>query len=149
MATKHKARTATMQIGELAKRTALTVDAIRFYEKRRLLPKPVRSTGRFRLYTVDDMERVRFIQQVQGLGFSLAEIRELINLRSRKEDACESVRQLLKGKLSDVRAKMQELKGLESELITDLEKCTQELKRRQRHAAGACPVLEQVAGARK
>jgi len=138
-----------MQIGELAKRTALTVDAIRFYEKRRLLPKPVRSTGRFRLYTVDDMERVRFIQQVQGLGFSLAEIRELIDLRSRKVDACESVRQLLKGKLSDVRAKMQELKGLESELITDLEKCTQELKRRQRYAAGACPVLEQVAGARK
>jgi DNA-binding transcriptional MerR regulator len=138
-----------MQIGELAKRTALTVDAIRFYEKRRLLPKPVRSTGRFRLYTVDDMERVRFIQQVQGLGFSLAEIRELIDLRSRKVDACESVRQLLKGKLSDVRAKMQELKGLESELITDLEKCTQELKRRQRPAAGACPVLEQVAGARK
>jgi hypothetical protein len=61
---RHKGRTATMQIGELAKRTALTVDAIRFYEKRRLLPKPVRSTGRFRLYTVDDMERVRFIQQV-------------------------------------------------------------------------------------
>ena len=62
-----------MQIGELAKRTALTADAIRFYEKRRLLPKPIRSTGRFRLYTDDDTERLRFIQQVQGLGFSLAE----------------------------------------------------------------------------
>ena len=136
-----------MQIGELAKRTALTVDAIRFYEKRRLIPKPVRSAGRFRLYTDDDMERVRFIQQVQGLGFSLAEIRELIDLRTHRVDACESVRQLLNGKLSDVRAKMQELKGLEFELTTDLRKCTQELKRRQRHAAGACPVLEQVAGA--
>ena len=43
-----------MQIGELAKRTALTIDEIRFYEKRRLLPKPVRTTGRFRLYTDDD-----------------------------------------------------------------------------------------------
>jgi len=126
-----------MQIGELAKRTALTVDAIRFYEKRRLLPKPVRSTGRFRLYTDDDTERLRFIQQVQGLGFSLAEIKELIDLRTRKVDACESVRQLLKGKLSDVRAKMQELKGLESELEADLHKCNQELKRRQRHTAGA------------
>jgi DNA-binding transcriptional MerR regulator len=138
-----------MQIGELAKRTALTVDAIRFYEKRRLLPKPVRSAGRFRLYTDDDMERVRFIQQVQGLGFSLAEIRELIDLRTHRVDACESVRQLLNGKLSDVRAKMQELKGLEFELTTDLLKCTRELKRRQRHAVGACPVLEQVAGTRK
>jgi len=138
-----------MQIGELARRTALTIDAIRFYEKRRLLPKPVRSTGRFRLYTDDDTERLRFIQQVQGLGFSLGEIKELIDLRTRKVDACESVRQLLKGKLSDVRAKMQELKRLESELMADLYKCDQELKRRQRHRAGACPVLEEVPGARK
>jgi DNA-binding transcriptional MerR regulator len=90
-----------MQIGELAMR--LTVDAIRFYEKRRLLPKPVRSTGRFRLYTDDDTERLRFIQQARGLGFSLTEVRELVDLRTRKIDACESVRLLLKGKLSDVR----------------------------------------------
>ena len=137
-----------MQIGELAQRTTLTVDAIRFYEKRGLLPKPVRSRGRFRLYTDDDTERLRFIQQVQGLGFSLTEISELVDLRTRKVNACESVRQLLKGKLSDVRAKMQELKGLESELIADLQKCNQELKRRRRHAAAACPVLE-VEGARK
>jgi DNA-binding transcriptional MerR regulator len=137
-----------MQIGELAKRTALTVDAIRFYEKRRLLPKPVRSTGRFRLYTDDDTERLRFIQQVQGLGFSLTEVRELVDLRTRKVDACESVRLLLKGKLSDVRVKKRELEALESELKADLQKCNQELKRRQRHAAGACPVLE-VAGVRK
>ncbi len=137
-----------MQIGELAQRTALTVDAIRFYEKRGLLPKPVRSKGRFRLYTDDDTERLRFIQQVQELGFCLTEIRELVDLRTRKVNACESVRQLLKGKLSDVRAKMQELMGLESELLADLEKCDQELKRRRRHAAATCPVLE-VEGVRK
>ena len=137
-----------MQIGELAKRTTLTVDAIRFYEKRRLLPKPVRSTGRFRLYTDDDTERLRFIQQAQGLGFSLTEVRELVDLRTRKIDACKSVRLLLKGKLSDVRAKKREPETLESELKTDLQKCNQELKRRQRHAAGACPVLE-VEGVRK
>ena len=137
-----------MQIGELAKRTALTIDAIRFYEKRRLLPKPVRSTGRFRLYTDDDTERLRFIQQAQGLGFSLTEVRELVDLRTRKVDACESVRLLLKGKLVGVRVKMRVLKKLESELKDDLQKCNQELKHRQRHAAGACPVLE-VEGVRK
>jgi len=137
-----------MQIGELAHRSALTVDAIRFYEKRGLLPKPVRSKGRFRLYTDDDTERLRFIQQVQGLGFSLTEVRELVDLRARKMNACESVRQLLKGKLSDVRAKVRELEALESALIADLQKCNQELKRRRRHAAAACPVLE-VEGVRK
>jgi DNA-binding transcriptional MerR regulator len=137
-----------MQIGELAQRTALTVDAIRFYEKRGLLPKPVRSKGRFRLYTDDDTERLRFIRQVLRLGFSLAEVRELVDLRARKVAACESVRKLLKGKLSDVRAKVRELEALESELIADLQKCSQELKRRRRHAAAACPVLE-VEGVRK
>jgi MerR family copper efflux transcriptional regulator len=81
-----------MQIGGLAKRTALTVDAIRFYEKRRLLPKPMRSAGRFRVYGEDDIERLNFIRQMHGLGFSLREIRELTDLRTRKVDACESVR---------------------------------------------------------
>lgn len=149
MATKHNGGTATMQIGEVAERTALTVDAIRFYERRQLLPKPIRSAGRFRLYTADDMERLRFIQQMQGLGFSLNEVGELISLRTRKVEACESVGQLLKGKLADVRAKIYELHQLETELVADLRKCTQELRRRHNHAACACPVLEEGAGRRK
>ena len=87
-----------IQIGEVAKRAALTVDAIRFYERRRLLPKAARSAGRFRLYPKDAIERLRFIRQMQGLGFSLREVGELIELRDRKVDACESVRELLKAK---------------------------------------------------
>ncbi len=83
-----------MQIGEVAGRTALTVDAIRFYEKRNLLPKASRSAGRFRLYTEDAIERIRFIRQMQGLGFSLREIGELIELRARKVESCKSVQQL-------------------------------------------------------
>src|SRR5207244_1325319 len=95
-----------------------------------------------RLYTDDDTERLRFIQQAQGLGFSLTEVRELVDLRTRKVDACESVRQLLKGKLADVRSTIRELEALESELKSDLQKCNQELRHRQRHAPGTCPVLE-------
>jgi DNA-binding transcriptional MerR regulator len=135
---------AGMQIGELAKRTTLTVDAIRFYEKRHLLPKAIRSTGGFRLYSTDDIERLHFIRQMHGLGFSLREIGELIDLRSKKVAACESVRELLKYKVADIRAKLRELRRLESELVVDLEKCNKELKRRRRHGAGACPVLKEV-----
>jgi len=134
-----------MQIGELAKRTALTVDAIRFYERRQLLSKATRSTGGFRLYTADDIEQLHFIRQMHGLGFSLREIRELMDLRTRKIAACEPVRELLKHKVEDVRTKLGELQKLESELMADLQKCNKELKRRQRHAASACPVLEEVA----
>ena len=81
------------QIGELAKRSHLSVDAIRFYERRKLLPIPIRTTGRFRLYTDNDVERLRFIRQMQTLGFSLTEITRLALLRTDKNHACESVRE--------------------------------------------------------
>jgi DNA-binding transcriptional MerR regulator len=136
----------TMQIGELARRTALSVDSIRFYEERKLLPKPARSAGRFRLYATDDIERLLFIRQMHGLGFSLREIRELIDLRTCKVDACESVRALLRRKLVDVRGKVQELEKLESELVNDLKKCNKELKHGKQHAASACPVLGEAQG---
>jgi MerR family copper efflux transcriptional regulator len=146
MATNHQAASATMQIGEVAKRSSLTVDAIRFYEKCKLLPKAVRSAGRFRLYGGGTIERLHFIQQMQGLGFSLREVAELIQLRERRVDACESVKELLRTKLIDERAKLQELRHLESELEMDLRKCNRELNHRRRHAACACPMLEEVAG---
>jgi DNA-binding transcriptional MerR regulator len=72
----------SLRIGELASRAAMTVDAIRFYEKRGLLPRAQRSAGHFRLYGPRGLERVRFIRQMQALGFSLREIRELVELRS-------------------------------------------------------------------
>ena len=145
MATNNQAVT-LMRIGKVAKRTSLTVDAIRFYEKRKLLPRAVRTAGRFRLYGESSVERLHFIQQMQGLGFSLREVGELIQLRERKVDACESVRELLKAKLADVRGKERELRHLESELETDLRKCHRELNHRRRHAACPCPVLEEAAG---
>lgn len=139
----------TLQIGEVARQTELTVDAIRFYEKRRLLPKAMRTTGHFRVYTTEDIERLRFIGRMQVLGFSLREIKELADLRTRRVDACESVRMLLTTKVAEVRTKMRELERLESELATDLRKCNSELKHRRKHAPAACPVLETSVGKEK
>ena len=134
-----------MQIGEVARRASLSVDAIRFYERRKLLPKAVRTEGRFRLYTEDAVARLRFIQQMQGLGFSLKEVGELLKLREREVEACESVKELLKGKLASVRSKLADLRQLESELVADLRKCNRELNHRRRHAPSPCPVLEEAA----
>lgn len=133
-----------MQIGEVAKRSSLTVDAIRFYEKRKLLPKAARSVGRFRLYGEGSVERLHFIQQMQGLGFSLREVGELIQLRERKVESCESVKKLLERKLSDVRSKLNHLRQLESELDKDLRKCNRELNHRRSHVPCPCPVLEEA-----
>jgi DNA-binding transcriptional MerR regulator len=130
-----------MQIGEAAKLSALTIDAIRFYERRALLPKAPRTAGRFRLYTADDVARLDFIRQMQDLGFSLREVRQLLDLRERRLDACHEVRDLLKMKLATVRSKIRELEQLDRELAADLRKCNQQLKHRQKHAPGSCPVL--------
>ncbi len=131
-------RAISMQIGEVAKLTTLTVDAIRFYERRALLPKAPRTVGRFRLYTNDDVVRLGFIREMQGLGFSLTEIRQLLELREHHLDACLEVRDLLKAKLEKVHSKIREL---EHELALDLHKCNRELKHRQRHTPTKCPVL--------
>jgi MerR family transcriptional regulator, mercuric resistance operon regulatory protein len=134
--------TSGVQIGEAARRTALTVDTIRFYERRELLPKPVRTQGRFRLYSEDDLLRLQFIKGMQGLGFSLNEIKQLSHLRARKIEACGAVRDLLNTKLREIRTKIQELQKLERALAADLRKCNRELKHRRSHEPYACPVLE-------
>ena len=130
-----------MQIGEAAERAALTIDTIRFYERRELLPSAPRTAGQFRLYTVDDLNRLKFIKQMQALGFSLQQIKPLLDLRERGRYACEDVRNLLKNKLIEVRSKIRELQKLESELAADLRKCNQELNRRRSRAPQQCPVL--------
>jgi DNA-binding transcriptional MerR regulator len=133
----------TFQIGELAKRTALSIDAIRFYERRKLLPPAICSAGRFRLYTTDDIERLRFVQRMQRLGFSLQEIRQLVAIRADKAHACAAVHQFLNTKVDGVRTQIRELQQLEAELRADLTKCNRALKQ-QRGKTCACPVLEEV-----
>lgn len=142
MASNHNGGQPTFQIGELAKRTDLSIDAIRFYERRKLLPPASRSSGRFRLYTPEAIEQLRLVRRMQDLGFSLQEIKELMGVRADSEHACSAVRQFLKTKLDDVAVKIRELQQLETELKTDLRKCNRALKQ-QRGKTCACPVLEE------
>ena len=132
----------TIQIGEAAKLTALSIDAIRLYERRALLPKLSRTPGRFRLYTADDLSRLTFIKQMQGVGFSLQEIKRLLDLRERPRDACRDVSELLKTKLAKVRGTIRELTRLEQELAVDLRKCNRELRYSKKHAPRNCPILQ-------
>ncbi len=138
----------TIQIGEAAQRTALTVDTIRFYERRALLPTAPRTADQFRLYTADDIIRLNFIKQMQGLGFSLQQIKQLLELRDRGRYACEEVSNLLNDKLTEIRGKIRALQELESELAIDLRKCNRELKGRRSRAPRQCPVLTDLEGAK-
>jgi DNA-binding transcriptional MerR regulator len=126
-----------MQIGVVAKKTHLTVDAIRFYERNALLRKPARTQGGFRQYGESDVETLAFIRQVQSLGFSLREIRGLLNLRGSRVQPCAPVQRRLQVKLADVQRKLDDLQKLKHELRFALRRCYAELRKRPAH----CPIL--------
>ncbi len=129
-----------MQIGIVAKRIGLSVDAIRFYERNALLPRPPRTQGGFRQYGENDIEMLAFIRRVQGLGFKLSEIRGLLSLRGNRLQPCAPVRRRLEEKLTDVQRKLADLQKLEHELRLALRSCKKELRKRPAH----CPVLRKT-----
>lgn len=129
-----------MQIGQVAEHTGISIDAIRFYERNRLLVAPTRSEGGFRQYTADHISALQFIRSLQTLGFSLIEIREFVSLRTNDLRACSEVRRMLDHKLKDIHNKGAALAKLEWELKDALKKCNSQL-RRPRGKNGRCPVL--------
>ncbi len=129
-----------MQIGAIAKRIGLSVDAIRFYERNALLPRPPRTEGGFRQYDESDVETLGFIRRVQDLGFTLREIRDLLELRRSRLQPCAPVRRRLEEKLADVQRKLSDLQKLEHELRTALRSCNKEMRKRSAH----CPILKET-----
>ena len=97
-----------IQIGDLAKRAGVTIDTVRFYERRRLLPRAPRSGGGFRLFEPEVVERIRFIKQAQELGLTLDEIKALLATGGAEE--CRRVRDLLSKKIGELDDKMTAMK---------------------------------------
>ncbi len=127
-----------MQIGIVAKKAGLSVDAIRFYERNALLPRPPRTEGGFRQYDERDVETLVFIRRVQRLGFKLREIGGLLSLRGNRLQPCAPVRRRLEEKLADAEQKLADIKRLEHELRLALRSCNRELRKRSAH----CPILK-------
>jgi DNA-binding transcriptional MerR regulator len=129
-----------MQIGIVAKKIGLSVDAIRFYERNGLLPRPPRTEGGFRRYAENYVETLAFVRRVQGLGFKLSEIRGLLKLRGNRLQPCAPVQHRLQEKLADVQRKLSDLHKLEHELRLALRSCNKELRKRSAH----CPILRET-----
>lgn len=134
----------SLKIGEVAKATGLSVDAIRFYEKERLLRRPPRTEGGFRLLGRQDIQTLLFIRRAQELGFSLDDIRQLLYVAAAEAPRCSHVRDLLERKLEAVREKMRELQKLERKLKAALRKCAEELAAGSRCDDRGCPVVEEL-----
>jgi Zn(II)-responsive transcriptional regulator len=106
-----------MTIGRLAKRAGVSIDTVRFYERRRLLSKPARTESNYRVYAEDEVARLRFIKKAKDLGFSLSEIRELLSLRCDPSALRADVKNQIEVKIDDIKQKIDDL----SRILTALE----------------------------
>jgi DNA-binding transcriptional MerR regulator len=132
----------TFTIGELGSRSGLTPDALRYYEKLGIIAAAPRTSGGFRVYTVEVLERLRFIKQAQLHGLTLAEIRELLRLdRRHGANQCREVRALLQRKLADLDGRLIELQEFRRTLDEYLERCNRSLADTP---DAACPVVEDL-----
>jgi DNA-binding transcriptional MerR regulator len=128
---------AELRIGEVATRAGVSIDALRYYERRGLLGRARRSSGGFRLFALEAVERVFFIKQAQELGFSLDEIKGLLETGGAEE--CKRVRDLLQGKLIELDTKMKAMKAFRRILTRYLLECQRELE--EHGEASCCPIL--------
>ena len=98
-----------MQIGQLAKRTHVPIDTIRYYESHGILPAPARRNSGYRSYGDADVARLHFVRRAKALGFTLREISELLQLSGRSGEDMAGVRGSAAARLADVERKQDEL----------------------------------------
>jgi MerR family mercuric resistance operon transcriptional regulator len=111
-----------MLIGELADAAGLPSQTVRFYERRGLLPEPVRGANGYRIYGESTLTRLNFVRTSQAAGLTLAEIGSVIDLRDHGNVPCTHVASLLDNRLADVRTRIRSLAVLETELETIIER---------------------------
>lgn len=126
-------------IGRLSKRTGCNIETIRYYERIGLLPKPPRTEGGHRLYINDHIKRLTFVRRSRELGFTLDEVRELLNLVDGGDYTCGEVLTLTAQHLNEVRQKIKDLRRLEKTLKTIVADC-------QGGEVPECPIVDALFG---
>ena len=103
-------------IGKVSGLTGCNIETIRFYEKEGLLPSPGRTEGGHRLYSPEHTDRLIFIRRCRELGFSMADIRQLLSLVDGQEVTCERVKGIVDAHLVETRSKIADLQKMENTL---------------------------------
>ena len=114
----------------------MNVQTLRYYERRGLLEEPERTPSGQRRYPEDAVRRVRFIKRAQELGFSLAEIEDLLRLRDDTSASCGDVLEATEAKIEDIERKVRDLRRMKRALVLLASTCTKTGSTRQ------CPILE-------
>ena len=129
-----------MQIGQLAQHAGVPIDTVRYYERQGILPPPQRQASGYRHYHPDDVARLRFVRRAKALGFSLAEVRELLALSSRPAEDMAGLKAAASEKLADVAHKIAELERVRDGLEALIADCP------GHGALAQCPILEALSG---
>lgn len=112
-----------MTIGRVANAAGVSIDTIRFYERRGLIAAPRRSFSGYRNYSEDVLDRLRFIGDAKRLGFSLREIKELLSLGVRSTTECGPVTRKAEAKLTEMNEEISRLQRLRLTLRKMIEEC--------------------------
>lgn len=131
-----------LTIGQVAQKTGLGVETIRFYERKGLIDEPARKQSGYRQYAADVVDRLVFIQQAKTLGFSLAEINELLFLKLKPDSSSREVKKIAEAKLADIEDKIKKLKRMENVLKKLVGECS------GHGPASECPILEAFGSAK-
>jgi MerR family copper efflux transcriptional regulator len=130
----------TMTIGRLARAAGVNIDTIRYYERHGLLPRASRRVSGYREYAVDDVARLSFIRRAKELGFSLADIAELLSLSHDRRDV-RGVKRKAEERLAEVERKIDELKRVRRGLKTLIDACP------GHGELATCPIVAALSGA--
>lgn len=128
-----------MKIGELAHVAQCSVETIRYYEKEGLLLLPLRTSGNFRVYGSDHVERLRFIRNCRALDMSHVEIRSLLQISDHPAMDCGAVNAVFDQHIAHVEARIHELQQLQQQLNTLRQRCS------VRQAVDDCGILQSLA----
>jgi Cu(I)-responsive transcriptional regulator len=130
----------TMNIGRLAELARVNIDTIRYYERQGLLPPATRSASGYRKYSQRDLERLHFILRSKDLGFTLAEIGELLSLTSGRESDMHGVKRKAEQRLAQVEQKIAELQRVKRGLRKLIDVCP------GRGELESCPIVAALNG---
>jgi DNA-binding transcriptional MerR regulator len=122
-----------LQIGEVAARAEVSVDAVRFYERKGLLARAPRTSGGFRLFTDETVARIRFIRQAQQIGLSLDEIKDLLTGGGANE--CRRMSELLQNQLRELDERIEVMQEFRRTLARHLTACEDERQHHEGHHA--------------
>ncbi|MFQ5495881.1 MAG: heavy metal-responsive transcriptional regulator [Phycisphaerae bacterium] len=131
-----------MTIGEVARAAGVAATTLRYYEREGILSPTVRNGAGYRLYSAQAVDRLQFIRAAQAIGFTLDEIRKLLDLDREDGRTCRNeVQPLIENRLSEIDNKLQDLKRVRATLSRALDRC--------RRSRGECAVLKDLTSRNK